>query len=166
MFIIPVFYSVTDLDSLRTGYSNVVSLTPGTSDHTKCLAQSLVWRGISNQSKFERLLDHWSNTKWNANTLTMNSLFATPCSITKIHPDFLLRELQSHEPSNIQSFSTYGGVHNSDAIGQSLKKLHEAVSKINVKKLQHTLASGLEEDDLLENRDKLSGYAELYEEFD
>lgn len=61
-------------------------------------------------------------------------------------------------------FRTYGGLHSSVSLGHSLRKLHAAISKIEVKNLQRFLSSGMEEGDFLENRDHILSYAELYDE--
>lgn len=61
-------------------------------------------------------------------------------------------------------YRTYGGLHSSVSLGQSLRKLHAAISKIQIKDLQRFLSSGMEEDDFLENRDHIFSYAELYDD--
>ncbi len=62
------------------------------------------------------------------------------------------------------NFPTFGGIHNSASLGDSLTKLHVEISKIGIKRLQNFLSSGVEEDELLENRDRILSYAERYDE--
>jgi hypothetical protein len=61
-------------------------------------------------------------------------------------------------------FRTFGGLHSSETLGHSLRELHSAISKIEIKSLQRFFSSGMEEDDFLENRDHMFSYAELYDE--
>jgi len=59
-------------------------------------------------------------------------------------------------------FSSYGGLHSSPLIGNSLKILSKEISKIKVKQLHRYLNIGMEEDDLLENRSRLYEFSDNY----
>ena len=59
-------------------------------------------------------------------------------------------------------FLTYGGLHSSPLIGDSLKSLSNEIAKIKVKQLHRFLSMGMEEDDLLENRSRLIEFSDNY----
>ena len=59
-------------------------------------------------------------------------------------------------------FLTYGGLHSSPLIGDSLKSLSNEIAKIKVKQLHRFLSMGMEEDDLLENHSRLIEFSDNY----
>jgi len=59
-------------------------------------------------------------------------------------------------------FPTYGGLHSSPLIGDSLKSLSNEIAKIKVKQLHRYFSMGMEEDDLLENRSRLIEFSDNY----
>ncbi|KAK4013930.1 hypothetical protein OUZ56_026481 [Daphnia magna] len=166
---IPLWNRVSNLESLNSAFVEVTSVTPCVETFRDCWTQQLVWRGLPNTSDFQSLVDFWSRIQWKRTT-TFNCVFRTPSSLVKPYPKFFLDsaklvEDSSWSPSKIgPHFCTFGGLHSSVSLGHSLKYLHTELSKIEGRSLQKFFSSGLEQDDLLENRDRIIGYAELYEE--
>ena len=66
----------------------------------------------------------------------------------------------------ITSFPVVAGFHSSPLLGsRCLQQLHDEVSRINVKKLHRFLTPGLEEDDLLSNRNSLADSCRSYSDY-
>lgn len=149
------------MESLNLASKHIVSLTPGIESFKDCYAQNLVWRGVSNVSQFQQTVERWSALKKEHRT-TRNFSFSSMCYPIKPYKNLLVNSSENFMSHMKVPFSTYGGLHSSLSIGNSLKQLYTKISKINVKKLQSFLSSGMEEDDLLENRDRIVYYSELY----
>ncbi|XP_057378953.1 protein misato homolog 1-like [Daphnia carinata] len=166
---IPLWNRISNLESLNSAFLEVTSLTPCVENFRDCWTQQLVWRGLPNLSDFQSLVEFWSRTQWK-HTTTFNCVFSTPSSLVKPYPEFFLDspnlvEDSTWNPSKIgPNFCTFGGLHNSVSLGHSLRNLHTELSKIERTSLQKFLSSGMEQDDLLENRNRIISYAELYEE--
>ncbi|KAI9552609.1 hypothetical protein GHT06_020476 [Daphnia sinensis] len=166
---IPLWNGVSNLESLNSAFLEATSVTPCVENFRGCWTQQLVWRGLQNASDFQSLVDYWSRIQWK-HTATSNCVFSTPSSLVKPYPKFFRDSAQlvadsSWNPSKIGShFCTFGGLHSSVSLGHSLKNLHTELSKIEGRSLQNFFSSGMEQDDLLENRDRIISYAELYEE--
>ncbi|XP_046455765.1 protein misato homolog 1-like [Daphnia pulex] len=159
---IPLLDKVSNFDSINSAFLEVVPLTPGVENFRNCWRQHLVWRGLSNPCEFQSVVDCWSRRQWD-HTMTVNSVFSTFCSAVKPYPEKFLGSSGPYETGH-SHFRTFGGLHSSETLGHSLRELHSAISKIEIKSLQRFFSSGMEEDDFLENRDHIFSYAELYDE--
>lgn len=155
--------SGSNMESLNSAYAQVTSLTPCIQDLKDSYAQNLVWRGVSNLSDFQPMVERWSHRRWEQSS-TINCSFNSMCSAPKsAYPDLFIDPRDNIITETSSYFSTFGGLHSSIALGNSLRQLHTAISKIDVKKLQNFFSSGMEEDEIYENRDQIINYVELYD---